>query len=157
MTGLLSEIERRLCLFLKAAIVNYLKLAEEINQVTVLGVLCLKKGNRLGADLKQRATINPRSSMQGRRRRLLGVMNKGTDQTERPGKGTGNSASGFRWDRWVLREQMLSNCLTNDHWERNRDCPPWLHSNLLVRAQGGVCCSPKWGWNPEASEADLMG
>ena len=95
MTCLLSETECRLCLFLKAAILNYLKLAEEINQVTILVVLCLKKGNRLGADLKQRATINPRSSMQGRRRRLLGMINKGTDQNERPDKDTGNNTSGF--------------------------------------------------------------
>lgn len=45
---------------------------------------------------------------------LLGIVKKGTDQNERLDKDTGNNISGFGSDR-VLREQMLSNCVMNDH------------------------------------------
>lgn len=87
------------------------------------------------------------AGVEGKALGLLGVINKGRDHNERPDKDTGNSISGLGSDRWVLREQVLSNCLMNDHREQNRDCLSWFYSNLLVRA--------KWVCAAHQSEAGI--
>lgn len=94
--------------------------------------------------------------MQGWRERLLGVINKGRDHNERPDKDTGNSISGLGSDRWVLREQVLSNCLMNDHREQNRDCLSWFYSNLLVKAKWVCDAHQSEAGIWKASEADLI-
>lgn len=84
-----SEMGCRLLLFLKAAIVNQRKFAEEI--MLLPWVLGPKKGTRLGTGLRQRTSIHPDSSFQERKKRLLGVISKGIDKSERSDKDAGNS------------------------------------------------------------------